>query len=61
VCRRIKANPVTGDVLVIQVSAALISHEDTLRGAANGADFYLAAPFEPNDLVNNVRALLGAH
>lgn len=61
VCRRIKANPVTGDVLVMQVSAALISHEDTLRGAANGADFYLAAPFEPNDLVNNVRALLGAH
>lgn len=61
VCRRIKANPVTGDVLVLQVSAALISEDDTARGMQSGADFYLTAPFEPKDLVSNVRALLRAH
>jgi DNA-binding response OmpR family regulator len=61
VCRRIKANPVTGDVLVMQISAALISHDDSVRGMESGADYYLAAPFEPNDLVSNVRALLRAH
>lgn len=58
VCRRIKANPVTGDVLVLQVSAALISQDDSARGMESGADFYMAAPFEPKDLVSNVRALL---
>lgn len=61
VCRRIKANPVTGNVLVMQISAALISHDDTVRGMESGADYYLAAPFDPNDLVSNVRALLPAH
>lgn len=61
VCRRIKGNPVTGDVLVMQVSAALISQDDTARGMESGADFYLTAPFEPKDLVSNVRALLRTH
>lgn len=61
VCRRIKANPVTGNVLVLQISAALISDDDSARGIESGADFYLAAPFEPRDLVSNVRALLCTH
>jgi DNA-binding response OmpR family regulator len=58
VCRRIKANPGTGKVLVLQTSAALISPEDKVKGMRSGADHYLSAPFEPNDLVTNVRALL---
>lgn len=61
VCRRIKAHPVTGDVLVLQISAALISQDDSARGLESGADAYLAAPFEPKDLVSNVRSLLRTH
>lgn len=58
VCRRIKAEPATAGIVVIHVSSALLSPEDKARGMASGADHYLAAPFEPNDLVANVRAQL---
>lgn len=60
VCRRIKANAATGHVVVLQTSAALLSSDDTERGMDSGADYYLAAPFEPKDLVNTVRTLLHA-
>lgn len=60
VCRRIKAGAATSGVLVLQTSAALLSSLDTERGMDSGADYYLAAPFEPKDLVNTVRALLHA-
>lgn len=60
VCRRIKANAATSHVVVLQTSAALLSSHDTDRGMESGADFYLAAPFEPMELVNTVRALLYA-
>jgi CheY-like chemotaxis protein len=58
VCRRIKTDPATADIFVLQVSAALISPEDKKRGLHSGADQYVTAPFEPSDLVANVRALL---
>lgn len=60
VCRRIKAGAGTGHVVVLQTSAALLSSDDTERGMESGADFYLAAPFEPMDLINTVRTLLHA-
>lgn len=60
VCRRIKAGAATGHVVVLQTSAALLSSDDTERGMESGADFYLAAPFEPMDLINTVRTLLHA-
>lgn len=59
VCRRIKENADTAHVLVLQTSAAMISPGDKLRGLRSGADHYLSAPFEPGDLVSNVRGLLG--
>lgn len=59
VCLRIKEDPVTAHVLVLQTSAAMISDADKLRGIRSGADHYLAAPFEPGDLVAIVRSLLG--
>jgi DNA-binding response OmpR family regulator len=60
VCRRIKAGAATSHIMVLQTSAALLSSDDTERGLDSGADFYLAAPFEPKDLVNTVRTLLHA-
>ena len=58
VCRRIKANPDTCGVLVLQTSAALTNRADKIRGLEGGADNYLAAPIEADELIANVNALL---
>jgi PAS domain S-box-containing protein len=58
VCRRIKADVSTCTVLVLQTSAALIGRDDKIRGLDGGADNYLAAPIEADELIANVNALL---
>jgi PAS domain S-box-containing protein len=58
VCRRIKANPDSSCVLVLQTSAALTGRADKIRGLEGGADNYLAAPIEADELIANVNALL---
>jgi PAS domain S-box-containing protein len=58
VCRRIKADPDSAAVLVLQTSAALTGRADKIRGLEGGADNYLAAPIEADELVANVNALL---
>jgi PAS domain S-box-containing protein len=58
VCRRIKADPDTSGVLVLQTSAALTGRDDKIRGLEGGADNYLAAPIEGDELIANVNALL---
>ncbi len=58
VCRRIKADPDTNCVLVLQTSAALTGRDDKIRGLEGGADNYLAAPIEADELIANVNALL---
>ncbi|MDB6060797.1 MAG: hybrid sensor histidine kinase/response regulator [Verrucomicrobiaceae bacterium] len=58
VCRRIKQDPNTSSVMVLQTSASLIDSGDRVRGLDEGADNYLAAPVEPIELIANVNALL---
>jgi PAS domain S-box-containing protein len=58
VCRQIKEEPSSAAILVIQTSAALTGREDRIRGLEGGADNYLVAPIEADELVANVRALL---
>ncbi|GIZ50466.1 hybrid sensor histidine kinase/response regulator [Noviherbaspirillum aridicola] len=58
VCRRIKADPSTASILVLQTSAALIHRSDKIRALDGGADNYLVAPIEAEELVANVNALL---
>ncbi len=58
VCRRIKANPDSAMVLVLQTSAALTGRADKIRGLEGGADNYLAAPIEADELIANVNALV---
>ncbi len=58
VCRRIKADPDSAMVLVLQTSAALTGRADKIRGLEGGADNYLAAPIEADELIANVNALL---
>ncbi|MFZ6654921.1 response regulator [Undibacterium sp. TJN19] len=58
VCRRIKAEPLSAAVLVLQTSAALTGRADIIRGLQGGADNYLVTPIEADELVANVNALL---
>ena len=58
VCRRIKEQSRTANVLVLQTSAALTGRDDKIRGLDGGADNYLAAPIEADELISNVNALL---
>jgi PAS domain S-box-containing protein len=58
VCRQIKEEPSSAAILVIQTSAALTQREDRIRGLEGGADNYLVAPIEADELVANVRAML---
>ena len=58
VCRRIKSEPSSAGILVLQTSAALTGLEDRIKGLEGGADNYLVAPIEAGELVANVRALL---
>jgi DNA-binding response OmpR family regulator len=60
VCRRIKADPATASVLVLQVSATYVREADTVRALEGGADACLTEPLEAPVLVATVRALLRA-
>lgn len=58
VCRQLKTDPSTSDILVLHVSATL--HDPAARAAAlnAGADGYLTEAVEPEEFVAHVRALL---
>lgn len=58
VCRRIKANPVTASIPVLQISASFLSDESKVQALEGGADSYLVQPVEPPVLLAQVRALL---
>jgi signal transduction histidine kinase len=58
VCRRLKSDPATSSILVIQNSASFVGAEDKVRGLEGGADTYLTAPIEPAVLLATVGAML---
>lgn len=58
ICRRIKQNPTTASVSVLQISASFVSPDDRVRALEAGADGYLLHPIDPMVLVATVRALL---
>ncbi len=56
-CRWVKTNPATRDVLVVLCSSK--SEEfDRYWGIKQGADAYVIKPFRPNDLLGTVKTLL---
>jgi len=58
VCRRIKANPVTKSILVVQASAVFVEKDDKVRGLEGGADGYLSGPVQPDELIATIRSLV---
>jgi signal transduction histidine kinase len=61
VCRRIKANASTNQILVLQLSAAFLSDESKIHALESGADSFLTQPVEPNVLIATVRSLVRLH
>ena len=58
VCRRIKSDPRTAAIPVIQVSATAVEVADRAHGLTQGADAYLIEPTEPAELLATVTAAL---
>jgi two-component system, NtrC family, sensor kinase len=61
VCRRIKTNPTTSHIPVVQLSAAFLNNESKVYALESGADAYLTQPVEPNVLVATVKSLVRLH
>ncbi len=58
VCRRIKHDPRTAQISILQISASFVSSEDRVRALEGGADGYLTHPIDGMVLLATVRALL---
>jgi PAS domain S-box-containing protein len=56
--RRLKADPATASIIVVNTSAAFRRDSDYVHGLDQGADAYLVEPIDPEVLVATVRALL---
>jgi signal transduction histidine kinase len=57
ICKRIKENPATASIMVLELSATLATAEDRARGLELGADAYLVHPVEIIELIATLRAL----
>lgn len=57
-CQRLKSDPATQDIKIIQTSAICVTGGDKAKGLDFGGDGYLVEPTEPEELVGTVRALL---
>src|SRR5499433_1330377 len=51
VCRRLKGNPATAAVMVVQMSASFVEDQSRIRGEAEGADAYLTELVRPEELI----------
>ena len=58
VCRQIKHDLATAQVMVLQVSASYVRPEDRAVGLVGGADVYLSEPIEATELIGAAKALL---
>ncbi|MBW4651773.1 MAG: response regulator [Kaiparowitsia implicata GSE-PSE-MK54-09C] len=57
VCRQIKSNPTTQNIPVVMCSSKG-EEFDRYWGMKQGADAYIAKPFQPTELVGTVKQLL---
>src|SRR3954471_21092954 len=57
ICRKIKEDPQTASIMVVELSATFATPHDRARGLELGADAYLVHPVELVELVATLRAL----
>ncbi len=57
VCRQLRADPLLADLPILFLTA-LSSHEDKIAGFRTGADDYLTKPFNVDELLLRIRAVL---
>jgi signal transduction histidine kinase len=60
VCRRLKADPATAALPVIQLTATATATTERVTGLEAGADAYLTEPIDPRVLLATVNAMLRA-
>ena len=58
ICRKLKRDPNTASIPILQISAAFVSIEDRVRSLDAGADGYLTHPIDRTMLVATVGSLL---
>jgi two-component system NtrC family sensor kinase len=58
VCRRIKRDPATAAILVVQMSAMALDHSEPAPAQQEGADAYLHEPMPPEELMATIKTLL---
>jgi CheY-like chemotaxis protein len=58
VCERLKKDPETAAIPVIQITGAWLTEEDRQRGLGSGADAYLIEPVDDITLLRNVVTLI---
>ena len=58
VCERLKQDPRTAKIPVIQITAAWLSNEARERGLSSGADAYLIEPVDDATLIKSVVSLV---
>jgi len=58
VCKRIKQNPKTASISVLQISASFVNNGDRVRALEGGADGYLTHPIDAMVLVATVGSLV---
>lgn len=56
-CRRLKADPATANIVVIMLTA-MGQQSDRQKGAEAGADAYFTKPFSPTALLNKINEVL---
>jgi two-component system, NtrC family, sensor kinase len=61
VCQKLKTDPRTTSIPILQISAAFVSIQDHVRSLDSGADVYLTHPIDRTVLAATVRSLLRLH
>ena len=60
ICRRLKQDPATANVIVLLTSATFVTAKNKVAGLDSGADGYLVQPYESAELFATLRSLLRA-